>query len=491
MKRLLLISLLTIGQGFFAAALQAASGCDGSGNCYVRAGASGSASGADWTNACTDLTVTACIPARGVTYYIATGLYGSQDWTAATSGTTMIYILRATVSSHGTATGWSNSYDGTVTFSWNNSNERAIEVETGYFDIDGITGSGIGASNYGFQIAAPGNSGGPTCSSFSGQAFDFTFGDPGGNGGTTSNVTVEHVGMTGCNGTTYDINTTAFGIGCGACYITNFTFEHNYSTYNNTYFDINNMSNSTMMYNIGDNFLTQPGIHAEVLAVTDNGSQQSACTSPCTENDVFAYNQIWNCRSSACMESVVNSGNTITMTDWQIYGNTIADDESGDGVFACNMQGTVIYQNTLISTGNIASNGAGGGMGNTIENNVFYATIPDYGGGITDDYNTYWNSSSTAPSETHGQVVSLTTCPLTNCSITEGTGNYNLATAPVSSCSSTTATCGGLSLSSPYNVDMNGNNYTYSGEVARGAFAYGISVLPALSRKGMFARVLM
>ena len=30
----------------------AASGCDGAGNCYIRAGAAGSGNGSSWTNAC-------------------------------------------------------------------------------------------------------------------------------------------------------------------------------------------------------------------------------------------------------------------------------------------------------------------------------------------------------------------------------------------------------------------------------------------------------
>ena len=60
MKRLLLVLL-------FCTPVQAA-------NHYVRAGATGSADGTDWTNAFTDLPATLT---RGDTYFVADGTYGN------------------------------------------------------------------------------------------------------------------------------------------------------------------------------------------------------------------------------------------------------------------------------------------------------------------------------------------------------------------------------------------------------------------------------
>ena len=62
--------------------LQAASGCDGNGNCYIYASATGSGNGSSWTNAYTGFgsgsgKVNPGSMTRGVTYWIANGNYGA------------------------------------------------------------------------------------------------------------------------------------------------------------------------------------------------------------------------------------------------------------------------------------------------------------------------------------------------------------------------------------------------------------------------------
>jgi hypothetical protein len=74
---------------------------------YVRAGATGTATGADWTNAYPKLPATLV---RGDTYYLAGGSYGSHVFQDAPSGTATITLVRATNVSHGTPTGWSTTY---------------------------------------------------------------------------------------------------------------------------------------------------------------------------------------------------------------------------------------------------------------------------------------------------------------------------------------------------------------------------------------------
>ena len=96
MKKLISLSLML----FFAPILAwAASGCDGAGNCYILAGATGSGNGANWTNACKDFTggcATTATTARGITFWVGNGTYSHCSYTAPDSGTNPITIMGAT-----------------------------------------------------------------------------------------------------------------------------------------------------------------------------------------------------------------------------------------------------------------------------------------------------------------------------------------------------------------------------------------------------------
>ena len=98
---------------------------------YVRAGAVGSGTGLDWTNAYP------AIPAsmtRGATYYVADGTYSGQTFDEPVSGTEVITIKKATISDHGTGTGWSSTYgDGQANFT------GGFTFVTDYWVIDGST----------------------------------------------------------------------------------------------------------------------------------------------------------------------------------------------------------------------------------------------------------------------------------------------------------------------------------------------------------------
>jgi hypothetical protein len=112
-----------------------ASNCDGAGNCYVRANATGDNSGSSWSNACTGFTG-ACNPSqmtRGVNYWVAAGSYGAQDFSAPVNGTTPITIMGAitTAGGHGPANDWNDSYAGQATFIGTN------QLSTGYWIING------------------------------------------------------------------------------------------------------------------------------------------------------------------------------------------------------------------------------------------------------------------------------------------------------------------------------------------------------------------
>lgn len=112
---------------------------------YIRAGAAGTNSGTDWTNA---------FPAfpssysRGDTYYIASGTYaGNVNIVSSESGSAWIFFKKAIVSTHGTTTGWNDSYaKGQAVI-----NGR-LYIKNSYIDFDGVTGSGN--SGHGIKVSA-------------------------------------------------------------------------------------------------------------------------------------------------------------------------------------------------------------------------------------------------------------------------------------------------------------------------------------------------
>src|SRR6059036_1896844 len=82
-------------------------------NHYVRSGATGTGTGADWTNAFTALPATLV---RGDTYYIAAGTYSGYTFNTPVSGTTLITVKAATIADHGTSVGWSDAFAGQALF---------------------------------------------------------------------------------------------------------------------------------------------------------------------------------------------------------------------------------------------------------------------------------------------------------------------------------------------------------------------------------------
>lgn len=106
----------------------------------VRAGASGTQTGADWSNAYTNLPATLV---RGDTYYIAGGSYGAYTF-ATLAGTSYVYLKKATPTSHSTDTGWSDNFTNQAVFTlW--------PISCNYLHIDGATGTGF--DSYGILIS--------------------------------------------------------------------------------------------------------------------------------------------------------------------------------------------------------------------------------------------------------------------------------------------------------------------------------------------------
>lgn len=113
---------------------------------YVRAGATGTSSGADWDNAFPSLPQALV---RGDTYYIADGEYPGYVFDDAQAGADFILIKKAISTDHGADGGWQAAFgDGQAVF------KAPLTFKTGYYDIDGQTGGGPGNWDKGFGIKA-------------------------------------------------------------------------------------------------------------------------------------------------------------------------------------------------------------------------------------------------------------------------------------------------------------------------------------------------
>lgn len=119
---------------------------------YVRAGATGSNNGTDWTNAYTSLPASLV---RGDVYYVADGNYPGYIFNDPVSGNLSITIKKATVADHGTDTGWNNSYgDGACPASPCVQFTGGLTFITANWVLDGQTGGGPGqwTQGFGFQV---------------------------------------------------------------------------------------------------------------------------------------------------------------------------------------------------------------------------------------------------------------------------------------------------------------------------------------------------
>jgi MYXO-CTERM domain-containing protein len=107
-------------------------------NVCVGPAATGAGDGSDWNNIAQ---WSSSAFARGSTYYLQTGAYGSKTLDTAESGSTYVLIKKATASAHGADAGWQGAYGtGSADFV----NGASLTVATSYWDIDGVTGGGPG-----------------------------------------------------------------------------------------------------------------------------------------------------------------------------------------------------------------------------------------------------------------------------------------------------------------------------------------------------------
>ena len=117
---------------------------------YVISGGSGN--GSSWDSAMDDLPSTLI---RGDTYFIGDGVYSDYTFNTSESGTDTITIIKATEGNHGTDVGWDSSYgDGQAIFTMDSPavGGRVWLFTTGYYIINGQTGTDDNGESYGFKL---------------------------------------------------------------------------------------------------------------------------------------------------------------------------------------------------------------------------------------------------------------------------------------------------------------------------------------------------
>jgi hypothetical protein len=431
---------------------------------YVRTAASGSGSGADWTNACKDFTNTCAISSlqRGCTYYVATGTYAGTTFSTADSGTSLISIIGATAASHGTATGWSNSFsvssaDGGSQAIWSGE----IDFTSDYWVWDGSVGAiwDNTSGDYGFSFT----------SGLSRATTIGTTGSAGNCGSANHDITLAHFyGLATASDVEklFEEGNTFGGV------LSNITFSNFLIDGWQGLFMTKSGGCSSTAYT---GWVVQYGV---MLNGFSSGTNHGEWINP-NERDlsgvIIRYN-IFRGNSGNAGETgviVANNSNNISPV---IYGNVFDNNEVGNGIItgtsAGNLTNAVIYNNTFLNMPSVSGNalcGSGQGSGNVAEDNMFYNMSASVGGGCTTDYNAYFSTTNT-PSETHGQTASG------NPFVNSAGFNYQLAAE----------TANGLNLGSPYNVDVIGNARPGSDGIwSRGAYQFLVSS-PVAPARAMF-----
>lgn len=396
---------------------------------YVRAGASGSASGDDWTNAYTSLPVTLV---RDTTYWVADGSYSDKLFDDATSGTQVIRIKKATVALHGTDTGWSDAYgDGQAIFT------GKLKFRKGYYTFDGSVrneSNWFTKSAYGFVIEQNADAqqikiGGLT----SGGGDDYS-GEPGANNVTIKYTYIQAGTLPSGGVRMYAIDTesstSATGILISRCCVNNG---------NNHYF-IRNTNGAIIEYCGSEDALNNSNNHGEIVNCYYN-----------TPNAVIRFNHFRNnyqpggysgtYYAGTAMVAIVTSANVL------IYGNIFERNCNTDGSVgwygtngSYSVTGLRFHHNTIVD-GGFGPQGVRleTGSSDCFAYNNLWINASALNESCTHDYNGY--SDSDDDGEANGQI----NIP-TSIFVNYAGDNFRLA-------SSTNA---GTNLGSPYDTDMDG-----------------------------------
>lgn len=397
---------------------------------------------------------------RGNIYFIAAGSYGSYTWDDAHSGSTYIYVKKATSSAHGPSSGWSDGFaSGQAVFS------RWI-FRKGYYDIDGVTGGGPTnwTAGHGIKILAGGDDGIIDCN-----AFDADY------------LYIRHIEVTTTLGRSSRYETTVvkavkdeasskyFGNGQG---LSNSVFEYCYfHDIGECFFHTFGMYNNIIQYSAfvrngnGDLLPSGERLHREAWSgYADNSiTWRWNWFEDISNTAVFAF-----VNGGGAFDNIRVYGNVFMQTASQNHASYLIDGSGGSG--SATPTNWKVYNNTMVGW---KSGSAGvwfaGGSGNEVRNNI-WAHHPKSGSlviGGSHSHNGYYSiinessgqdqSAGYAANESNGQLFSSS--PFIN----YATGDFRLKAA----------TMPGITLPSPYNIDMFGNVRGADGNWDRGAIEYG------------------
>lgn len=392
---------------------------------YVNPSASGKNDGSDWTNAFKSLPSALT---RNTTYYLADGDYSSYTFDDA--GADWIYIRKATAANHGTSTGWQSSFgDGTAIFS------APLTFSAGNYEIDGQTGGGPGqwTSGHGIKIQHTGSSSKVKIISIL---------------NNVSNLTFKHVEMafTPCSSCTgQDV---IYGVNGGS----NWKFQNCYMHH----------PSRVIFYTINVFDILVENSQLERSGVNSSSAQHSEVWSSRTTDNVIFRNNI--------VQDFVSTGGIMigNSSNWDIYGNIFRWASDLGSAASNGVIGTWsdYYAKNINIFNNSFFNLTGGGSGRIfpmyssitnvkVYNNAWYnSPTTIFGANVVHDYNLFINSNESKISESHKQAGSGTTF--------SSISNFTLAgqTDP------------GISLSSPYNQDMDSKIRGADGNWDRGALEY-------------------
>jgi hypothetical protein len=332
------------------------SGCDGAGNCYIRAAATGAGTGANWTDAFTGFgsssgQVDPGAMQRGVTYWIANGEYGPQNFSTPTMGASIITIKGATPSSHGAAADWSATFWGQAVFGVGPS-----FISSDYWTFDGQTRGTDWQSGYTIKFDLNGMN-------YHGGAVNTRTPT-----GAASNLRFDYVEVRGSN-TNYVHNSgnrTSCGGYCDSGFYTG-SPTNNFYVGHSWVHDVGDTQFQSNMNSSGNSNGTNWIIEYNYISRDHTGEQapsnHSEAFSSTAQNMTVRYNYFQDIVSSGVITDA--SGGVPDVGPWYIYGNIVfwTDDGPmngtasglGDGfvsMFGENMHGTsYIVGNTIANLG--------------------------------------------------------------------------------------------------------------------------------------------
>lgn len=420
---------------------------------YIRANASGNNSGADWTNAWTELPSTLV---RGDTYYLADGTYGAYTFDDAESGSTYIHIRKATEDDHGTGVGWNNTFgDGQADFKAETpgENQPIIRFRTSYWEFDGVVGEGETISSYGFKVT-PVNP----------NRKNYLLGVPGvgDKNLVLSHIAVRHTALI-LFGSDYDrVQIGIYSNQTTNAKTTNIEIANNHFRDGGSNMVIRRWENCSIHDNYWTGNWSSPSHHGQQI------SPGNECNDIDFYNNVFrksktfvigchinnnyrwrVYNNIVIDSDLSAVFSSADSGHMDVCKSWQVHHNTIIDSACSRGiVFVGNLSDpnkdySYVYNNLMYNC-----------------NNPRFDNAECQSNAIRADYNAFFDCSGNMSNEPNDQI---------------GTGNPFIGSGDYHLLQDTDP--GKNDLGAPYNIDLDGMTRGADGIWDRGAFEFDLSSL--------------